>query len=323
MDCGTSLIARHAAYRYRPALTIQRKTFMFRTPAFENFVAPAAAYPSLWRLTAGVVVAILTYMVPILGAFVLVGVFFPERVWELQSSLETSDTPSAMFILLATFIFMGLAAIAAAGCHRRGLASLIGPFRPACRNFSRAILACAGVYLVVGYVSSLFMADSPIAHLDLATWAGYLPLALPLLLVQTGSEELIFRGYLMQALAARFRSAWVWMGIPTVLFGLAHWNPAVDPIITVLFVLATGLFGLIAADLTRVTGNLGAAMGFHFANNFFALFLVAIAGEMSGLALYHTTFTMDDVDILVPLLIIDMFTVVGVWLMLRRWLTPD
>ena len=295
---------------------------MFRTPAFEAFIAPARHYPEIWRILVGFTVAITVYLLPILLIFTGIGLLYPGLVYEVQTALEAPDTPRAMFVLLATFLFMGLGAVAAAGIHRRGLASLIGPFRPACRQFSRTVLGVAGIFLVTGLLVSLFMADDPTPRLPLTTWLSYLPLALPLLLVQTGAEELLFRGYLMQALAARFKSAIIWMGIPTVLFGLAHYNGALDPKLTVLLICATGLFGLVAADLTRITGNLGAAVGFHFTNNFFALFLVSIEGEMSGLSLYTAPFTMQDVETLIPLIIVDMVTVVLAWSVLRRWLAP-
>lgn len=295
---------------------------MFRTPAFEAFIAPARHYPEIWCILVGFTVAITVYLLPILLIFTGIGLLFPGLVYEVRTALQAADTPGSMFVLLATFLFMGLGAVAAAGIHRRGLASLIGPFRPACRQFSRTILGVAGIFLASGVVVSLFMSDDPIPSLPLTTWLGYLPLALPLLLVQTGAEELLFRGYLMQALAARFKSAIVWMGIPTILFGLAHYNAALDPKLTVLLICATGLFGLVAADLSRITGNLGAAIGFHFTNNFFALFLISIEGEMSGLSLYTAPFTMQDVETLIPLIIIDMVTVVLAWSVLRRWLAP-
>lgn len=295
---------------------------MFRTPAFEAFIAPARHYPEIWRILLGVFVAVVVYLAPILLIFIGIGLFFPALVFEVEIALQSPDTPRAMFVLLATFFFMGLGAVMAAVIHHRGLASLIGPFRPACRHFSRAVLGVGAIFLVTGALVSAFMADDPIPSLPLTTWLSYLPLALPLLLVQTGAEELLFRGYLMQALAARFKSAIIWMGAPTVLFGLAHFNGALDPKLTVMLICATGLFGLVAADLTRITGDLGAAIGFHFTNNFFALFLVSIKGEMSGLSLYSAPFTMADVEILIPLIIVDMVTVVLAWAVLRRWLAP-
>ena len=45
--------------------------------------------------------------------------------------------------------------------------------------------------------------------------------------------------------------------------------------------------GIACADLTARTGNLGAAMGLHIANNAFALLIVAVEGwPASGLALF-------------------------------------
>jgi len=261
---------------------------MFRTPAFEDFIAPARHYPEIWRILLGVVVAVIVYLTPILLIFIGIGLFFPALVFEVQSALQTPDTPRAMLVLLATFFFMGLGAVMAAAIHRRGLASLIGPFRPACRSFSRTVLRVGAIFLVTGFIVSLFIAEDPTPHLPLTKWLSYLPLALPLLLVQTGAEELLFRGYLMQALAARFKSAII----------------------------------LVAADLTRITGNLGAAIGFHFTNNFFALFLVSVQGEMSGLSLYTAPFTMQDVETLIPLILVDMATVLLAWAVLRRQLSP-
>lgn len=294
-----------------------------RTEAFEHFVHPAEDYPQIWRIILGVAVAAVVYLVPVVALFAIAGILYPERVQDFMLMFETADTPNVMLLLLGTFFFMGLAAVAAAGVHRRGLASLIGPFRPACRNFSRAVVFVLLFYGAVGVLGSFFVPGDLTENLDLVTWASYLPLAVPLLLIQTGSEELVFRGYLQQALAARFKSAIVWMIFPSVLFGLAHFDDRIDPQLTWLLVAATGLFGLAAADLTRVTGNLGAAIGFHFANNFFALFLVAIAGQMSGLSLFLAPFTMEDVDILTPILLFDMVIVVIAWIVLRRWLAPE
>lgn len=294
-----------------------------RTEAFENFVDPAKDYPQIWRIILAVVVAILVYIALTIAFVVAVGLLMGGKPMQFAAALESAESPDAMFILLATFLFMGLGAVAAAGVHRRGLASLIGPFRRACRNFSRAVVFIVLFYGAVGLVSSFFVPGELTENLDLATWASYLPLALPLLLVQTGAEELIFRGYLQQALAARFKSAFVWMILPSILFGFAHFDGSIDPLLTWLLVAATGLFGLAAADLTRVTGNLGAAIGFHFANNFFALFLVGIAGQMSGLSLYLAPFTMEDVDILAPILLLDMVVVVIAWIWMRRWLAPE
>jgi uncharacterized protein len=47
---------------------------------------------------------------------------------------------------------------------------------------------------------------------------------------------------------------------------------------------AAATFGLIAADLTARTGSIGAAWGFHFANNTMAITILATDGTITGLS---------------------------------------
>ena len=116
---------------------------------------------------------------------------------------------------------------------------------------------------------------------------AWLPLALPAILVQTAAEELAFRGYLMQGLAARFRSPLVWWLLPALLFGAAALEPgrvrrrtpgsSCSPPPSI---------GLVLADVTARTGNLSAAIGLHFANNVIALLVVALPSPLAGLSLW-------------------------------------
>jgi membrane protease YdiL (CAAX protease family) len=107
------------------------------------------------------------------------------------------------------------------------------------------------------------------------------------------------------------------MGLPSILFGLAHLDLSNGPLLAWLVVAATGLFGLCAADLTARTGNIGAAWGFHFANNVVAILVVSLSGTLSGLALYVTPFGPAETETLVPLLLRDMATTVAIWAAIR------
>ena len=64
--------------------------------------------------------------------------------------------------------------------------------------------------------------------MEFGLWLSFLPLAMAGILLQTGAEELLFRGYLQQQFAARFKSAGPWLILPSVLFGLAHYDPSAD-----------------------------------------------------------------------------------------------
>ena len=121
-------------------------------------------------------------------------------------------------------------------------------------------------------------AAAPVRQLPLAAWAAWLPLALPLLLVQTAAEELAFRGFLMQCLAARFARPLVWFLLPALLFGALHWNPAELGANASLVALSATVIGLVLADVTAKTGNLSAAIGLHFANNVTSLLVVSLPG---------------------------------------------
>ncbi len=130
----------------------------------------------------------------------------------------------------------------------------------------------------------------------------------------------MFRGYLQQQLAARFRSPLAWMLVPSILFGALHYSPEAYGDNAWIIVAWSVMFGLLAADLTARTGNLGAAIGFHFANNFSAILLVGLAGQMDGLALWTLAADPTDGAAMLPLLIIDAAWLWVSWLLARLML---
>ena len=185
-----------------------------------------------------------------------------------------------LYLLSFAGLILGAAAAARFLQHRSPL-SLIGPRGFRAREFGLGV----AVVLALGALSALpvLALAPPVRQTDLGGWAAWLPLALPAVLVQTAAEELAFRGYLMQGLAARFRSRLVWWLAPALLFGLLHWNPARKRWPAVL---AAAAIGLILADVTARTGNLSAAIGLHFANNVVALLVVAMPSPLAGLSLF-------------------------------------
>ena len=137
------------------------------------------------------------------------------------------------------------------------------------------------------------------------------------MLIQTGTEELLFRGYLQQQLAARFPAAWVWMGVPSLAFGMLHFSTEQYGASAWFVVIWAVCFGLAAADLTARTGNLGAAIGMHFANNAATLLLVGLYGRMDGLALYNAVVDLSQPFAQLPYLAIDSVTLLVSWLAAR------
>lgn len=298
---------------------------MLRPPQFEAFVEPARDGNEIFRLILSLIIGMVIYV--LLATLIVLGLLFTPGYLGQEGThpsmaltlIETAETPDLMAVLLATFIPMALAAMLMALIHKRRPATLFGPSERFWRNFCLAAGVIAGMNLAFFLVEAIL--GGPLGYssnLPLTEWLGYLPWAIPLLFVQTTSEEMVFRGFLQQQMAARFNSAFWWMIVPSVLFGFAHYNHEAEPVLRWTMVFATTVVGLIAADFTRITGSLAAAMGLHFANNFFALLVVGVPGELSGLALYHTSFTMDEADTLAGFLWIDIAVLIVVWVITRR-----
>jgi hypothetical protein len=282
-----------------------------------RFVAPARARPQLWRLLLGIVLILVIYfagILALLGAIWLIAGFDAMVLW--AGRLTQGQTPAAVLFVLASFTFMALGPMLVARLlHKRGPGTLFGPWRDVARGFAMGAGVVGGLIGLSALVMDLGF--TPLPNVPLGLWLMVLPLALLGLLIQTGAEEILFRGYLQQQLAARFASPLAWAVLPSLLFGLLHFNAGAPSHIAWLTVAATGLFGMIAADLTRVTGNIGLAWGFHFANNVFALLVIALSGPLSGLALYTTPFSAAQTDTLLPLIARDMAATVAFWAVLR------
>jgi len=287
-----------------------------RTPEFNAYIAPARLYPQIWRLLLGIVLILFVYS-GFIGLVFWAGFAYVTPFKFLSWANAVMTTQGAVPTLIMLFTFAGMALgpiIAAPACHMRGPGTLFGPFSITLRGFLTATGLVLVIYAIVSALSVLF--EPPQNNLPLNEWLRYLPYALPLILIQTTAEELVFRGYLQQQLAARFKSRFFWMLLPSALFASLHWDPTMGSnawlVIIVVFAMA-----LIAADLTEKTGSLGAAMGLHFANNIFALLFISVQDTITGLALYVTPFTKADTAALPLAIGIDLILLLAMWRILR------
>lgn len=253
--------------------------------AHSDFVAPARLRPALWRLGLGLILAFAVYGLGIAAIFgILVAVSGLDGATAWMGRMAAADTPTATLLVLATFIGMALGPMVAARLlHRRTVLSLFGPRGRLLRHFAIAAAICGVLNGVTALIPSGIV---PMANLDPGLWAAFLPLAIVSILVQTGAEEILFRGYIQSQLAARFASPLAWMVLPSALFAVLHYQPGIMGDNAWLVVAAVFLFAMCAADLTARTGTIGAAWGFHFANNAVAILFLALDGPLSGLALY-------------------------------------
>ncbi|MEQ8367395.1 MAG: type II CAAX endopeptidase family protein [Roseicyclus sp.] len=284
--------------------------------AHADFVAPARARPALWRVFLGLVVIALIYalgIVALYGILIATSGFAGANAW--MERMATAATPTSTLLVLATFVGMGVGPLVAARIlHRRSALSLVGPIPVAVRHFLVAAAICGCVYGLMQLIPSNL---TPSQSLGLPIWASFLPLALVGIFIQTGAEEVLFRGYLQQQLAARFSSPVIWMVLPSALFAMLHYQPALMGDTAWVMVAAVFLFAILAADLTAQTGSIGAAWGFHFANNTVAILFVAMDGPLSGLSLFTVPMADMGASELRPMLMLDMVITTLTWAAIR------
>ncbi len=205
--------------------------------------------------------------------------------------------------------------------HRRPLRSLVSPGGP----FRWRLLWVAGVcwFVLAGLVDLAQYLIEPSVYrwsFDPARFWPYLVAALLWMPVQTSAEELVFRGYLTQAVGLRARRVWLPVVVPALLFALLHLpNPEVGAL-GLVYALPQYLgIGLLLGWLTVRSQGLEMAIGLHLANN---LYTGLVAGLSDGALPSASLFTIENLD---PMLNLILIFIAGMLFLLltnriaRRW----
>lgn len=204
----------------------------------------------------------------------------------LGADIALGDTRLGFALNMATFaILLGLTARIVRLIHGRPWQELLGDTARLRSDFLGVLFACGLVYAVL---IAMGFQPSEARMQPLSAWLAFLPIAILGLLLQTGAEEVFFRGYLQQYCARVLKTPYAWMVVPSVLFGLSHaLNDTSSLGASLAYIIWTTAFGLACADLTARTGSLGAAWGLHMAVNIAALMIANQEGApLSAGALY-------------------------------------
>ncbi len=290
-----------------------------RYSRFALLTEPARPSAALWRLALGLVVVLAVTLGLSRGVVALIeGLAPPRAAGAFLDALTHADDPLGMLALLGLTGALGLATLVVAETmHLRGLQSLLGPWSLFRAQALRVALALVALNAAVALLPPWPLRAASAPGLDPGLWLALLPLTLLALLVQTGSEELFFRGYLQSQLGARLRSPLIWLVVPSALFALGHYAPGHYGGNAATIALWSFAFGLAAADLTARAGSLGPAIALHMVNNTMAVAVVALSGDMSGLALRLYPFGVGDETALAALLPADLALIGLSWLAAR------
>jgi len=269
---------------------------------FHAYVEPARAAGAWWRVVLGLAIIGGVWVgfgsgLIVLAqerAFAFAGIG-PEDLGALAGSGRVMTPPGVMLFLL-TFIGIWLGLwVAVRLIHRRPFDTL---FRPGRRLHVRNAMRGAGLALAfygISMVVYLAVLGPPErTGLPLSAWAPWVvPIALGVVM-QATSEELLFRGYILQNFAAWSYNPVIWAILPSLAFAALHYDPSMDAGMRWRMLLHILIFGLIAAAMVWRTGGLGAAVGLHVTNNLFAIGGAGVEGAALGFELW--TFPADTLE---------------------------
>ncbi len=187
-------------------------------------------------------------------------------------------TPVAdMAITLASLgLFLPILALFSKLFHKRPIRSLFtvrANFDWKRFFFSAGVLLAANV-LVDLIAFALMPGNYRFSYTPTVFWPSLI-VALLLLPLQTGAEELVFRSYLLQGVSLLTRRPWIGIALTSLVFSLLHiGNPEIIGHSLLLILPQYGIFAIAMAVVTLVDESLEAAWGAHFINNFYAFMLL-------------------------------------------------
>jgi len=134
-----------------------------------------------------------------------------------------------------------------------------------------------GSLIIVLTVGSYFLSPETLElKFDFTKFSLLLIVSIIFIPIQTATEELLFRGYLMQGFGIAFKNGILPLIITSVLFGLMHGtNPEVKTHGLLVMMPYYILFGAFLGILTLLDEGSELAMGIHCANNLISALLIS------------------------------------------------
>lgn len=270
-----------------------------------------------WRYLLGLVVS--------LGMWVIVGTAASLLLtYAFSGGLDVSALgPVAGYVVtMAGFpFFLAGIVLTVTRIHRRHLRTLVtARARIDWRRVGQGFVVWLALWSLVRVGQFALSPESFSVGDDLAALALFVPLALVLTAIQTTTEELFFRGYVVQA------ASLVWVnrvflaivsGVAFTLIHLGNPEAGAGGWLTLFFGYFVGT-GLVWAVVSLIDGTTELAIGAHFANNIASFLLVGTAGTVVSTPAVFTVSEYDPILGAISTLIIVPLFLVTVLRFLRR-----
>jgi membrane protease YdiL (CAAX protease family) len=257
-------------------------------PGNPFLLSAQAGKNSLWRYlvtVALIVSAVLLFAIPVVLIYLALG-----------GPLDVSKMPPMASFLTNMSIFpAGLAAlwIGVTLLHRRRFMSLITP-KPsiAWHPLLLSALIWFGLSALGDLVMALFVTPGNYKwSFQLNNFIIFAILSFIFIPIQSSTEELVFRGYLMQGFSLLAKRPWIPLVLSSAIFALLHSsNPEVASYGLDIMLVYYFSMGLLLGWITLQTAGLEAALGIHAANNIYAsLFVTFPSSALQTPALFTMT----------------------------------
>ncbi len=249
-----------------------------KSPDKNAFIqAGQAGKHSIWRYLASIILLFFAVLIMNIFAGVVVAAATGTTDIEMMPPgwvflLAMVTFPAALIALLFAVHFI----------HHRNIVTLITPNpRPDWRWLAVSALVWFGLSALGDLVMALFITPGNYQFtFNPVNFFGFAFLAIFLLPLQTSTEELFFRGYLLQGFGRLSKSAWLPALFTSMLFaGLHTANPEVAQYGFWTMMAFYFSIGLLLAWVTLYTEGLEAALGLHFVNNLYAALFVTFPGS--------------------------------------------
>ncbi|MGF1569907.1 MAG: lysostaphin resistance A-like protein [Nodosilinea sp.] len=259
-----------------------------------------------WRYVLGLMIILFAWLVVGSGASVLVA-------FALGGQADPSGLGPVEYYLfvMASFLpFLAGVLIAVSLVHRRHPRTLVtARERIDWQRVGHGFVAWFVPYCLIGGLGQyLFYPDTFSFNSNLLTFALFVPIALVLTAIQTTTEELFFRGYIVQGASLIWSNRVFLAIVPAVIFTLPHLlNPEARAggwltIFSNYFLVP----GLVWTVVSLIDGTTELAIGVHFANNIGGVLLFNITGTalpspaLFTISEYHATYGALAVLVIVP-----------------------
>jgi membrane protease YdiL (CAAX protease family) len=225
-----------------------------------------------------------------------------------SQSVAATIVKTTFFGFILSFL---LAPLIPALLHRRPWWSIAMPARRIeARNLGIGVAIAVVTAVALNLIAYVLEPDAfRFAGFDPGSWIPMLLIAAVAFFVQASTEEMVFRGYLAQFVAAFTRSPLLILGVPALVFALPHFGNVAGAA-SLLGLLPYMLMGLTYGLLAWRSGSLWMSAGVHLGNNWFITMFVGNAAEKIPKVSLFTTHGSSSAPELVVGVLIQCFVVI-------------